>query len=67
LSWVRAPELLPMINTIYVVSRLEEDDEREAVAGPIRKIAPNLNLHFLGRHDYEAISSTQIRKNPLAT
>lgn len=61
LNWVRAEELLPMISTIYVVSRLEEDDEREAVAGPIRAIAPNVNLHFLGRHDYESISSTQLR------
>jgi len=63
LDWVRARELLPMISAIYVVSRLEDDNEREAVALPIKKIAPNLHIEFLGRHLYENLSSTNLRKN----
>lgn len=61
-KWVRAQELLPMISTIYVVSRLEEDDEREAVVEPLKKIAPNLHVEYLGRHIYENLSSTNLRK-----
>ena len=62
-KWLRAEELLPMINTIYVVSRLEDDEEREQVAAPLKKLAPNLTIEFLGRHVYEDLSSTKLRTN----
>lgn len=61
MQWVRPEELLNNIDTIYVSSRLEDDDEREAVAQPLRVIAPKLNIDFLGRHEFEELSSTAIR------
>jgi len=61
-NWVRACELLPKISTLYVVSRLEEDEERAEIVNPLMKMAPQLKVEFLGRHDYETLSSTEIRK-----
>ncbi|MBA2405223.1 MAG: hypothetical protein H0V66_10665 [Bdellovibrionales bacterium] len=61
-QWVRANDLLKMLHTLYVVSRLEEDDEREAVSAPLKKINPNLHIEFLGRHGFENLSSTTLRK-----
>jgi nicotinic acid mononucleotide adenylyltransferase len=61
MKWVRPEELLNMIDTIYVSSRLEDDEEREAVAEPLRKMASKLNIVFLGRHEFEGLSSTDIR------
>ena len=51
-----------MISTLYVVSRLEEDEERAEIVNPIIEMAPQLKVQFLGRHDYETLSSTEIRK-----
>lgn len=62
-GWFKSDELLTLLDTIYVTSRLEDDDEREAAAKPIRAVAPNLRLEFLGRHDHEAESSTELRKS----
>jgi len=61
MKWVRPEELLNIVHTIYVASRLEDDEEREEVAGPLRKVAPRLNIEFLGRHEFELLSSTEIR------
>lgn len=61
-TWHEAEKLLTLLDTIYVTSRLEDDDEREAVAGPLRKLAPKLKLDFLGRHEFETESSTALRE-----
>jgi nicotinic acid mononucleotide adenylyltransferase len=63
LQWVRAHDLLSLLSTLYVASRLEDDDEREAVAAPLRKLAPHLRIEFLGRHEFENLSSTALRNN----
>jgi nicotinate-nucleotide adenylyltransferase len=60
-KWERPESLYKVLNGLYVVSRLEEDDEREEAAKPIRDINPELEIHFLGGHEYEAESSTKIR------
>lgn len=65
-KWVRAHELLKMLSTIYVVSRLEEDEEQQAVTTPLKELAPQLNIEFLGGHDFEDISSTQLRDQSLS-
>jgi nicotinic acid mononucleotide adenylyltransferase len=62
LGWVRAPELLNLLSTLYVASRLEEDEEQAAAAAPLIKLAPNLKIQFLGRHEFENLSSTELRK-----
>lgn len=61
--WTRYESLLRLIDTIYVASRLEDDAEREEVAMPLRQSAPKLQLEFLGRHEFEGLSSTELRKS----
>lgn len=62
LKWVRAEELLNMLHGIYVVSRMEDKEERDEVANPIRAIAKNLEITFLGGHEFEDVSSSDLRK-----
>lgn len=64
-KWVRYPELLNQLTRLYVVSRLEDDDEREMVAVEMRKLAPKLDIVYLGRHDFEGLSSTELRKTTI--
>lgn len=61
-SWERPEKLLNILSSVYVVSRLEEDDEREVASRPVLNINKNLHLAFLGRHEFEEMSSTEIRK-----
>jgi nicotinic acid mononucleotide adenylyltransferase len=61
-NWVRAEELLNKLATLYVASRLEDDDERHKVAGPLMKLAPKLKIEFLGRHEFEKLSSSELRE-----
>lgn len=60
-TWLRSEELLNKLSTIYVVSRLEDDEDREKVAGPLQKIAPKLHVEYLGRHEFEKLSSSDLR------
>lgn len=62
LNWVRAEDLVKNINTLYVASRLEDDEERLTVSAPILKISPHLHIEFLGRHEFEQLSSTKLRE-----
>lgn len=61
-SWIRFPDLLKSLNTIYVVSRLEKDEEREKILAELKLHSSELQIVHLGRHEFEALSSTEIRK-----
>ena len=61
-TWIRPEELLPMLHTVYVVSRLEKDSEQQSAADEIRKVYPDLTVVFLGHHQHENLSSTNLRK-----
>jgi nicotinate-nucleotide adenylyltransferase len=61
-NWTRADELLQALHKLYVVSRMESDLVREVTGRPSKKLAPNLEIEFLGNHEFEHISSTDIRK-----
>jgi nicotinate-nucleotide adenylyltransferase len=62
-KWTRYEQLLNTIDTLYVASRQEDDAEREEIASPLRKVAANLHLEFLGRHGFEGLSSTELRNS----
>lgn len=64
-SWIRAKDLLPMIHTFYVVSRLEDDTDRAHALDEAHALAPQLNVVFLGKHEHEALSSTELRKSTI--
>lgn len=61
-SWEKPELLTKLLSSLFVVSRLEDSEEREAAAGPIRAYSKELDIVFLGGHEFEDISSTEIRE-----
>ncbi len=61
-EWTRATELLPLLHTIYVASRLEKEEEQKKAEASVKALNPKLNIVFLGHHAHEQISSTSLRK-----
>jgi nicotinate-nucleotide adenylyltransferase len=61
-TWIQSEELLNLIDSIYVVSRLETESQRTESLEKNARLNPKLEITFLGRHDYEDLSSTEIRK-----
>lgn len=59
-SWHRADELLKLLDSIYVVSRMENEEIREDLKNRLKKFE-NLKLYYLGHHPFESLSSTKIR------
>jgi nicotinic acid mononucleotide adenylyltransferase len=60
--WTRYQDLLKNLDTVYVASRMEQEETREEYAAPLLKLAPLLKIVFLGRHEHEHLSSTELRK-----
>jgi nicotinate (nicotinamide) nucleotide adenylyltransferase len=60
-KWIQAKELLSMLTTIYVASRMEKDEEHQKMMKKIHAQAPDLKVVFLGRHSFEHVSSTRLR------
>ncbi len=60
-NWIRAEDLIQNLDTLYVASRLEEKEEQLKALEPVQKIAPHLQVEFLGRHEFEGLSSTKLR------
>jgi nicotinic acid mononucleotide adenylyltransferase len=60
-TWTRSSELLPMLFTVYVVSRMEDDQDRLRALDEAHAMNSSLNVVFLGRHEFETLSSTEIR------
>lgn len=60
-SWHRADDLLKILDTIYVVSRMENEEIRKDLKNRLKKYK-NLKLCYLGHHPFESLSSTEIRK-----
>ncbi len=61
-TWTNSSELMSYLDTIYVVSRLEEDEDRYLALDEAHALKQNLNIVFLGKHNFENVSSTKIRK-----
>jgi len=60
-SWTCAEELIPLLHGIYVVSRLEEEQDRIQALDEVHALGSNQNITFLGRHSFEDLSSTRLR------
>lgn len=61
-TWTRSEDLLSIVSTLYVVSRLEDRDLHPLIAQKVKELGPDLEIIFLGGHDYEKLSSTNLRK-----
>jgi nicotinate-nucleotide adenylyltransferase len=61
-SWRRPQDLLRHLHTIYVASRLENSIKRQEALNEAKLLCPDIQVVFLGKHPYEDLSSTEIRK-----
>ncbi len=61
-TWIDGHDLLKCLNKLYVASRLETTVIKTAQINNLRSIAPELEISFLGHHDFEELSSTKIRE-----
>jgi nicotinic acid mononucleotide adenylyltransferase len=61
-AWTRSSELLSLLDTLYVVSRMENDETRDRTVSRVQNLAPHLKIELLGRHGHEELSSTEIRR-----
>lgn len=60
-QWIEAKKLLNILHSIYVVSRNEGETDKLEDLKEIEKINRDLYIAFLGHHDFEHLSSTEIR------
>lgn len=60
-DWIEIKPLLKNLSRIYVASRLEQDSEHETHMKSLTDINPSLNIVLLGHHEFEHISSTELR------
>lgn len=60
-NWIRPQELVSQLHTIYVVSRLESDEDRRHALDEAHALNFHLNIVFLGKHEFENVSSSEIR------
>lgn len=61
-TWIDVEELLNNLHCLYIVSRNDDSIVTDQQVKNLASIAPNLKLNFLGHHDYEHLSSTDLRK-----
>ena len=61
LSWKESTTLLTTLTSLYVVSRIDENYNIQAQVEKLKSKASELNLVFLGHHDFEDVSSSEIR------
>ncbi|MBY0515824.1 MAG: adenylyltransferase/cytidyltransferase family protein [Bacteriovoracaceae bacterium] len=61
-TWIQAADLMKLISGLMVVSRLEEDSQHAIDSKWALDQNPNLEIKFMGHHDFEDISSTNLRK-----
>lgn len=61
-TWINAESLIKNLKGIYVASRLENDRDHELRANKIKEINPNIEIHFIGHHKHEHVTSTELRE-----
>ena len=61
-KWVEGEKLLKLLNKIYVVPRLIEENKLREEERILKAINPQIEIVFLNHHQFEHISSTEIRK-----
>ncbi|MGB0452523.1 MAG: nicotinate-nicotinamide nucleotide adenylyltransferase [Bacteriovoracaceae bacterium] len=61
LKWKDAKRLIGLLKSLYVLPRLELKTHRDEQVQKILSLNPELEIHILSHHDYEEVSSTEIR------
>lgn len=62
-KWIEAKQIIKDTSCIYVASRLDNKDARQSQYYLLKSMDSNIEVDFIGHHDYEHLSSTAIRKN----
>jgi nicotinic acid mononucleotide adenylyltransferase len=62
-KWIQAHELINLLDSIYVASRLDNPEQRSQQVAILKAINPDLIIDFLGTHPHEELSSTKLREN----
>jgi len=57
-EWFKAKELLSILEKIFVVSRKETNLQQQQIKNTYKE-----KIFYLGNHQFEHLSSTQIRKS----
>ncbi len=61
--WIKAETILSTVNTLYIASRLDDEKVKKKQIKVLKKVNSDLNVEFIGNHEYEDLSSTKIREN----
>ncbi|MAX66158.1 MAG: hypothetical protein QF441_10885 [Bacteriovoracaceae bacterium] len=59
--WIKADKILNALDALYIASRLDDEKIKAKQIENLHTINPKLKILFIGRHDYEELSSTKIR------
>ena len=59
-KWINSSDLLNNLENIYVASRMDDSEAKTSQIQALKKIS-GVNIIFLGNHDFEHLSSTEIR------
>jgi nicotinic acid mononucleotide adenylyltransferase len=62
-KWIKAHELINLLDTLYVASRLDNPDQKAEQNALLKSINPDLKIVFIGEHPHEELSSSKIREN----
>ncbi len=62
-KWIEAKQIIKDTSCIYVASRLDNKEARQSQYYLLKSMDSDIEVDFIGHHDYEHLSSTEIRKN----
>jgi nicotinate-nucleotide adenylyltransferase len=60
-KWQKADQLLSDLDRIYILSRNDDESTRVQQSKNLLMMNPGLDMIFLGKHEYEDVSSSSIR------
>jgi nicotinic acid mononucleotide adenylyltransferase len=59
-TWTKGDDLIKILSGLYVTSRLEDESDHAIDSSQLKSINPKINITFLGRHNFENISSSDL-------
>jgi nicotinate-nucleotide adenylyltransferase len=60
--WIKADKILNILDTLYIASRLDDEEVKNTQIKTLQKINPQLIIDFIGHHEFEDLSSSKIRE-----
>ena len=61
-SWIEPELVLQNVDRILVVQRDCAEDQIDSISQKMKQTNPNLEILFLGNHDFQHLSSTKLRR-----